>query len=186
MRYQDQSSLHENSSLLAIYRPTPSACDFEFVLTKLYPEDLQTGNSKHGARDSPSWPYGRYQNLSEDSRLFLLRRDVVEFCKICHACQMVGKPNQTIPKARLQPIPAVQEPFDRIIVDCVGPLPKTRSGNQYLLTMCASTRFPEAIPLRNIQAKTIGKALTKFFTLVGLPSSIRPVRPGIQLCVWSI
>ena len=103
-----------------------------------------------------------------------LRRDVVEFCKTCHACQMVGKPNQTIPKAPLQPIPAVQEPFSRIIVDCVGPLPKTRSGNQYLLTiMCASTRFPEAIPLRNIKAKTIVKALTKFFTLVGLPSSIQ-------------
>ena len=103
-----------------------------------------------------------------------LRKDVAEFCKSCHACQMVGKPNQIIPKAPLQPIPAVQEPFSRIIVDCVGPLPKTRSGNQYLLTiMCASTRFPEAIPLRNIKAKTIVKALTKFFTLVGLPSSIQ-------------
>lgn len=103
-----------------------------------------------------------------------LRKDVVEFCKSCHACQIVGKPNQTIPKAPLQPIPAVQEPFSRIIIDCVGPLPKTRSGNEYLLTiMCASTRFPEAIPLRNIKAKTIVKALTKFFTLVGLPSSIQ-------------
>ena len=87
---------------------------------------------------------------------------------------MVGKPNQTIPKAPLQPIPAVQEPFSRIIVDCVGPLPKTRSGNHYLLTiMCASTRFSLAIPLRNIKAKTIVKASTKFFTLVGLPSSIQ-------------
>ena len=39
--------------------------------------------------------------------------------------------------------------------------------------MCASTRFPEAIPLRNIKAKTIVTALTKFFALVGLPSSIQ-------------
>ena len=59
---------------------------------------------------------------------------------------MVGKPNQKIPKANLKPIPAFEEPFSRIIVDCVGPLPKTKSGNQYLLTiMCASTRFSEAI-----------------------------------------
>ena len=100
-----------------------------------------------------------------------LTKDVVEFCKSCHACQIVGKPNQTAP---LQPIPAVQEPFSRIIVDCIGPLPKTRSGNQYLLTiMWTSTRFPEAIPLRNIKAKTTVKALTKFFTLVGLPASIQ-------------
>ena len=39
--------------------------------------------------------------------------------------------------------------------------------------MCASTRFPEALPLRNIKAKTIVKALTKFFTLVGVPKSIQ-------------
>ena len=87
---------------------------------------------------------------------------------------MVGKPNQTIPKASLQPIPAFDEPFSRIIIDCVGPLPKTKSGCQYLLTiMCASTRFPEAIPLRNIKTKTIVKALVKFFTFVGLPRSVQ-------------
>ena len=39
--------------------------------------------------------------------------------------------------------------------------------------MCASIRFLEAIPLRNIKAETIVKALTKFFTLVGLPKSIQ-------------
>ena len=63
----------------------------------------------------------------------------------------------------------MEEPFSRIIVDCVGPLPKTRSGNQYLLTvMCASTRFPEAIPLRSFKAPNIMKVLVKFFTFVGL------------------
>ena len=39
--------------------------------------------------------------------------------------------------------------------------------------MCTSTRFPEAIPLRNIKAKTIVKALIKVFTLVGLSKSIQ-------------
>ena len=76
---------------------------------------------------------------------------------------MVGKPNKKIPKAHLQPISAFDEPFGRIIGDCVGPLPKTKSGNQYVLTiMCASTRFPEAIPLRNIKSKSVVKALVKF------------------------
>jgi hypothetical protein len=93
-----------------------------------------------------------------------LRKDVSEFCKSCHVCQMVGKPNQKIPSVPLQPIPAFEKPFSRVLVDFVGPLPKTRVGNQYLLTiMCTSTRFPEALPLRNIKAKTIVKALTKFF-----------------------
>ena len=103
-----------------------------------------------------------------------LKSDFSQHCKSCHTCHMVGKPNQTIPKACLQPIPAFDEPFSRIIIDCVGPLPKTKLGCQYLLTiMCASTRFPEAIPLRNIKTKTIVKALVKFFTFVGLPRSVQ-------------
>ena len=64
---------------------------------------------------------------------------------------MVGKPNQPIPSAPLQPIPVCSEPFSHVRIDCVGPLPKTMTGNQYLLTiMCKLTRFPEAIPLWNI------------------------------------
>ena len=102
-----------------------------------------------------------------------LKSDVSKYCKTCHTCQMVGKPNQTIPKAQLHPIPAFDEPFSRILIDCVGPLPRTKSGNEYLLTiMCTSTRFPEAIPLRNIKTKSIVKALIKFFTFVGLPKSV--------------
>ena len=42
-----------------------------------------------------------------------------------------------------------------------------------LTIMCTSTRFPEAIPLRNIKAKTIVKALTKFFSFVGVPKAIQ-------------
>ena len=103
-----------------------------------------------------------------------LKNDVVNYCRSCHTCQIVGKPNQVIPPAPLLPIPAFHEPFSRVLIDCVGPLPKSRSGNMYLLTiMCTSTRFPEAIPLRNIKAKTIIKALMKFFTLFSLPNSIQ-------------
>ena len=39
--------------------------------------------------------------------------------------------------------------------------------------MCTSTRFPEAIPLCNIKAKNVVKALIKFFTMVRLPRSIQ-------------
>ena len=115
-----------------------------------------------------------YQRILEHFYWPNLRKDVDEFCRSCHTCQVVGKSNQTLPKAPLPPIPAFEEPFSRVIIDCVGPLPKTKSGNQYLLTvMCTSTRFPEAIPLRNISVKTIVKALIKFFTVVGLPKSIQ-------------
>nr|XP_040019042.1 uncharacterized protein LOC120809370 isoform X2 [Gasterosteus aculeatus aculeatus] len=103
-----------------------------------------------------------------------LKTDVAQYCKTCHICQVNGKPNQVVPPAPLCPIPAVGEPFERVLVDCVGPLPRAKSGCQYLLTiMCVATRFPEAIPLRNITAKTVTKALTKFFTTFGLPKTVQ-------------
>lgn len=103
-----------------------------------------------------------------------LKSDVVKYCRTCHVCQLIGKVNQPVPPVPLHPIPVIGEPFDRVIVDCVGPLPKTRAGNQYLLTiMCSATRYPEAVPLRTITTKTIIKALVKFFSTFGLPKVIQ-------------
>uniref|UniRef100_A0A8C5DBJ5 Gypsy retrotransposon integrase-like protein 1 n=1 Tax=Gouania willdenowi TaxID=441366 RepID=A0A8C5DBJ5_GOUWI len=103
-----------------------------------------------------------------------LKGDVTRFCRSCHACQVCGKPNQVIPPAPLHPIPVLGEPFEHIIIDCVGPLQKSKSGYQYLLTlMCAATRYPEAIPLRTLRTKAIIKALIGFFSTFGLPKSIQ-------------
>lgn len=103
-----------------------------------------------------------------------LKRDVAKFCRTCHTCQIVGKPNQLIPPAPLSPIPVVGEAFEEMLVDCVGPLPKTKSGNQYLCTiMCRATRFPEAIPLQKITAPVILRMLIKLFSTFGLPKVIQ-------------
>lgn len=91
-----------------------------------------------------------------------MKVDVVRFCKTCHTCQLVGKPSQVVPPAPLHPIPVIGEPFEHVLVDCIGPLLRTKTGNQYMLTiMRVATRFPEAIPLRKITASAITKALTK-------------------------
>ena len=103
-----------------------------------------------------------------------LHKDVVSFCRSCHPCQLAGKPNQRIPVAPLTPIPVVEEPFSKVIIDCVGPLPKTRKGNEFLLTiMDVTTRFPEAVPLRDIKARTIIGALVNFFSRFGLPRQVQ-------------
>lgn len=103
-----------------------------------------------------------------------LCKDVVEFCKTCHECQVGGKPNQAVPPALLVPIPAFGEPFSHVLTDCVGPLPKTKHGYQYLLTvMDVSTRFIEVFPLRNISAKSVLDCLLKFFPQFGLPREIQ-------------
>ena len=101
-----------------------------------------------------------------------LKSDVFQQCESCHTCQMVGIPDQTTPKAYLQQIPAFDEPVSRIIIDCVGTIPKTKSGCQYILIiMCASTCFLEATPLRYINTKTTDKALVKTFHFCG-PSKV--------------
>ena len=43
-----------------------------------------------------------------------LRGDTKLFCKTCHTCQLVGKPNGKPPIAPLKPIPVMEEPFSRI------------------------------------------------------------------------
>lgn len=104
-----------------------------------------------------------------------LKRSVAEYIKTCHTCQLMGKPNQTIEVAPLCPIPAVSQPFEHLIVDCVGPLPRSKSGAMYLLTvMCQSTRYPAAYPLREgSAAKAVVRALSQFISIFGIPKTIQ-------------
>lgn len=103
-----------------------------------------------------------------------LKRDVSAFCKTCHTCQMTGKPNQKIRPAPLCPIAVTENPFEYLLVDCVGPLPKSKSGNNYLLTvMCKCTRYPAAFPLRSIKVKPVLKALNSFMSTFGIPKVIQ-------------
>lgn len=73
-------------------------------------------------------------------------KDVGDYCKRCGECQ---KPRgHKVHKAPLIPLPVVGEPFERIVMDIVGPLRQSSSGNKYILVVCDyATRYPEAIPL---------------------------------------
>ena len=42
--------------------------------------------------------------------------------------------------------------------------------------MCATTRYPEAIPLKNITAKSVAKTLLNYFTSFGIPKVIQSDR----------
>lgn len=64
-----------------------------------------------------------------------LKSDVAKYWRCCHVCKLVGKPNRVIPPVLLHPIPVTGEPFERVLIDCVGPLLWTKGGNQYLLTI---------------------------------------------------
>jgi len=71
-------------------------------------------------------------------------------------------------------MPIIDTPFDRVAVDLVGPMfPSTERGSKYILTvMDYATRYPEAVPLKGIQAETVAEALVKMFTRVCVPKEI--------------
>ena len=78
-------------------------------------------------------------------------RDIDEYCRCCVKCQKTN--TRKVPPAPLVPLPVITEPFQRIAMDIVGPLPKSRLGNRFILVICDyATRYPEAIPLRSIDA----------------------------------
>ena len=97
-----------------------------------------------------------------------IRGSIAKHCKTCHTTHAKWWVSLTrrYPVLPYIPISAFDEAFSKVIIDCVGPLPKIKASNEYLLTiMCSSTRFPEAIPLQNIKAKRIVTHLVKYFRL---------------------
>lgn len=96
---------------------------------------------------------------------------VKAFCRSCPICQKMS--TRTPPRAPMEPLPIMDQPFQRIAMDFVGPLPRTPRGHRFLLViMDYATRFPEALPLRSLQAPGVAQALFPFFARVGLPEEI--------------
>ncbi|XP_041421806.1 uncharacterized protein LOC121394536 [Xenopus laevis] len=101
-----------------------------------------------------------------------IHQQVAEYCSSCPVCQKTA-PVKPSDKAPLIPIPVVGKVFERVAMDIVGPLEKSSKGNQYILVVCDyATRYPEAIPLRNITAKSVADALIKIFSSLGIPREI--------------
>ncbi|XP_066971749.1 uncharacterized protein [Macrobrachium rosenbergii] len=121
--------------------------------------------------------FGVWKTFRKLARYFWwpgMKSSVKRFVNECEVCQVMGKPNQIIPEAPLNPIPAIGEPFSELVIDVVGPLPKTKSGYIYLLTiMDRASRFPEAFPLRRITSKVVFEKLMEFFSRYGLPRVIQ-------------
>jgi hypothetical protein len=85
--------------------------------------------------------------------------DIVLFIRSCLKCAKRKTPRNTR-KAPLTPMPAVSRPFERMAVDVLGPLPKSKQGNRYLVVFCDYlTRWPEVFPVKNQEAVTIANLI---------------------------
>ena len=95
-------------------------------------------------------------------------QDLKLWTKSCSTCQ---KGNKTSPlKAPLIPLPVIDAPWTRVAFDVVGPLPRSKKGYKYILTcMDFASRFPEAIPLRRVNAESVADAMIEVFSRYGIP-----------------
>ena len=74
-------------------------------------------------------------------------------------------------------MPLIDKPFKRVGIDLDGPIdPPSEDGHRYILTLVDfATRYPEAVPLKNIlniYAETVAEALVDIFSRLGVPEEI--------------
>ena len=97
--------------------------------------------------------------------------DVAEYVRHCSVCQRTARVTQTT--VPMIPLPSVGGPFQRVATDIVGPLPKTPSGNQYILVVVDyATRYPEAIAVKSTDAETVAQELVNIFARLGIPDEL--------------
>ena len=87
---------------------------------------------------------------------------IKDYCNTCKPCQK-RKRKYGVKKAPLVIVP-IGSAFEKIGVDCLGPLPLTKKGNQYIVVFsCYFSKWPEAAALPSIEAPRIAKA---FYDLI--------------------
>ena len=102
-----------------------------------------------------------------------IQGDVSRHCKSCDICQKTVNKG-SVPKVPLQKMPLIDMPFKRVAIDLIGPIkPPSEEGHRYILTLVDyATRYPEAVPLKNIDTETVAEALVDIFSRLGIPEEI--------------
>ena len=142
-----------------------------FILNQLH--DSPTGGhlgidkTFHKVRDRFCW--------------FKMRSFVEQWCKNCDVC--AGR--KSVKKKQKSPLQQyiVGAPMERVAMDIMGPLAKTKHGNCYMLVIVDYfTKWVTAVPIRDQRAETIADVFVeKFVSIFGLPLSLHSDQ-GTNFC----
>lgn len=103
-----------------------------------------------------------------------MKEDIHNYIQTCSSCQK----KKLVRIKTKQPMQITDTPskvFEKLQIDIVGPLPKTETGNRYILTWqdCLS-KYAGGIPLPNVETTTIAVAFAEgFICSYDCPESIQ-------------
>ena len=99
--------------------------------------------------------------------------DDICFCRSCDVCQKTV-PGGLVSWAPLGDMPLIDQLFKRVVIDLVGPIaPDSDNGHRYILTFVDyATRYPEVVPLKNIDTETVAEAFLDIYSWVRVPEEV--------------
>ena len=102
-----------------------------------------------------------------------LQGDITSFCRSCDECHKTTAKG-SIPLVPLEDMPLIDMPFRRVAVDLVGPIsPPSEEGHRYILSLVDyATRYPEAVPFKNIETETVAEALLDMYSRLGISEEV--------------
>ena len=143
-------------------------------------EELTESRKQEIIKEMHVTPIGGHQGMArtlERIKLYAqwpsMKQQIENYIRNCDTCQ---RNKNTRPQTRqeLEITDTQSEPWIKIALDIVGPLPMTENGNKYLLTCQDNlTKYLIAIPLENQEASTVAEAfVTQICLTHGIPQII--------------
>ena len=82
-------------------------------------------------------------------------KDVADYCHSCPECQKAAR--KTGQRAPMIPLPIMGQPFERIAMDIVRPLPRSIKSYKYILVVCDyATRYPRGYTTEEVYSRCSG------------------------------
>ncbi|CAI6372729.1 unnamed protein product [Macrosiphum euphorbiae] len=96
--------------------------------------------------------------------------------KLTSSCNVCAEVKPRFYKKQEGHLIKATSPFERLNIDFKGPIP-SKTGNNYILTIVDEfSRFPFAIPCRDLSSATVIKCLSYLFSIFGMPAYIHSDR----------
>eukprot|EP00731_Ephydatia_muelleri_P010665 Em0005g1251a len=113
---------------------------------------------------------GRDKTIDKISARFFWKNmyeDIKKYVKECDVCQRMN-PKFVKSNAKLHPVPVRAQLWHKVGIDLIGPLPETKKGNKYIVTLLDYfSKWPEACPIPNKTALAVAQFLFEMFCRFG-------------------